>query len=447
MENKHTRKRLQLFIKITLNLVLVLSSEQFAVGGERNAEYTGKLNKDLFVNGDGFEPIIFKQTKAVRLKTEKKLPTNAIVNSGRLYDARSEKYAMLAALVELKDEPLNIYVDLNLNGTLEESERFHFETDKNNPNFLKLMLNIPLTSSFFRSFPLQLGYLKNFKNSRVANPNLNAAQKIILQSTEIFAIGKVQLSNREFAVKFEYRPKAGKITPDNGFLGIDADGNEEIDVERFSLESAKADQETIVFRVGKNYVSFAAVDLDKNLITMREHSPAEYKNLELAVGKQMPDFAFNDINGKPHKLSDYRGKHILLNFWTTWCVQCREDVPQLKKAAAKFSVYNFEIIGMNGYEPKPQNVAKFLRENKVNWTQARYDSIKEIIKALRITNFPVDILIDGDGKIVSLGRTEKGEASLEGEELFESLNNILPQNKSQNLRNRKLQTSEANATK
>ncbi len=52
----------------------------------------------------------------------------------------------------------------------------------------------------------------------------------------------------------------------------------------------------------------------------------------VAPGVQAPDFVLQDTGGKTHRLSDYRGKPVIINFWATWCPPCREEIPSMNRA-------------------------------------------------------------------------------------------------------------------
>ncbi|MFA7484588.1 MAG: TlpA disulfide reductase family protein, partial [Phycisphaerae bacterium] len=61
-------------------------------------------------------------------------------------------------------------------------------------------------------------------------------------------------------------------------------------------------------------------------------------------GKEAPDFALADLNGRQHRLSDYRGKQVLLIFWATWCPPCRAEIPDLIKLRNRFSEDELVIL-------------------------------------------------------------------------------------------------------
>ncbi|WP_338309732.1 TlpA disulfide reductase family protein, partial [Bradyrhizobium sp. TM233] len=62
---------------------------------------------------------------------------------------------------------------------------------------------------------------------------------------------------------------------------------------------------------------------------------------------KLPDLAFEDADGKPKKLSDFRGKTLLVNLWATWCVPCRKEMPALDELQGKLSGPNFEVVAIN----------------------------------------------------------------------------------------------------
>ncbi|WP_455377780.1 redoxin domain-containing protein [Petrachloros mirabilis] len=72
---------------------------------------------------------------------------------------------------------------------------------------------------------------------------------------------------------------------------------------------------------------------------------AKYDPLE--VGKPAPDFALYDINDKPYRLSDFRGKVVFLNFWATWCKPCREEMPSMEILNKNFEKEGLVILAVS----------------------------------------------------------------------------------------------------
>ena len=116
---------------------------------------------------------------------------------------------------------------------------------------------------------------------------------------------------------------------------------------------------------------------------------------------QLPDLAFEDADGNPKKLSDWRGKTVLLNLWATWCVPCRKEMPALDDLQARLGGKDFEVVAVNIDTRDPEKPKNFLKES--NLTRLSYftdqkakvfQDLKTIGKAL---GMPTSILIDANG--------------------------------------------------
>ena len=159
-------------------------------------------------------------------------------------------------------------------------------------------------------------------------------------------------------------------------------------------------------------------------VVLRSHPASEYQRIELQIGAEVPDFAFTDFDGKARKLSEFRGKYVLLDFWGSWCGPCVADIPHLKEAYEKYRSRRFEIIGMDE-DKELEKVKKFVAEKGMTWPQATTESIGELAKKrFRVTAYPTLVLLDPNGKIVSLSR--KDQMPLRGEKLLETLDKVLP---------------------
>lgn len=154
---------------------------------------------------------------------------------------------------------------------------------------------------------------------------------------------------------------------------------------------------------------------------MRRREADEYRRIELEIGKAMPDFAFVDFENKKRTLAEFRGKYLLVDFWGLWCVDCRREIPYQFEAYKKFRACGFEILGMDTDE-QTESVKAVLQKNGITWTQARFDSIKELVeKGYRIQEYPSAVLLGADGKVLILDRK-----LLSGNELLKTLDRILP---------------------
>ena len=116
---------------------------------------------------------------------------------------------------------------------------------------------------------------------------------------------------------------------------------------------------------------------------------------------RLPDLAFEDGAGKPRKLSDWRGRTLLVNLWATWCVPCRKEMPALEVLQTRLGGPNFEVVAINidtRDDEKPKN---FLRE--ANLTRLGYFSdqnakVFQDLKAVgRALGMPTSVLVDGQG--------------------------------------------------
>jgi len=102
--------------------------------------------------------------------------------------------------------------------------------------------------------------------------------------------------------------------------------------------------------------------IDDVLKTARTWGPA-YADWN---GKQAPDFTLPDINGKPHKLSDYRGKTVLIIFWATWCRPCLKEIPHLIELRNTTGEDKLAILAISN--ESPALVKRAAADFKINYT-------------------------------------------------------------------------------
>ncbi|WP_066049343.1 peroxiredoxin family protein [Robertmurraya korlensis] len=117
----------------------------------------------------------------------------------------------------------------------------------------------------------------------------------------------------------------------------------------------------------------------------------------LRVGEAAPDFELKTLEGKTVKLSDYRGKKVIVNFWATWCPPCKAEMPDIQKYYNDAGE-NVEILAVN-IDPQ-YDVQKFVREANVTFP-VLLDSKDEVNTLYRILTIPTTYFIDQDGIIRS----------------------------------------------
>ena len=114
-----------------------------------------------------------------------------------------------------------------------------------------------------------------------------------------------------------------------------------------------------------------------------------------------PEFALQDSDGKIVKLSDYKGKVVLLNFWATWCGPCKIEIPWFKEFETTYKNKNFAVLGVAMDDEGWEIVKPYIEQQKINY---RTLLGTEPVGALYggVDSLPTSFLIDRDGRIASV---------------------------------------------
>jgi thiol-disulfide isomerase/thioredoxin len=142
-----------------------------------------------------------------------------------------------------------------------------------------------------------------------------------------------------------------------------------------------------------------AVDLAR---TLKPLAHGEVAALTMASQPlRVPDLAFSDDAGKPRKLSEFRGRTLLVNLWATWCVPCRKEMPALDQLQAKLGGPKFEVIAINIDTRDPEKPKEFLKEAGLANLGYFHDNSAKVFQDLkaagRALGMPTSMLVDPSG--------------------------------------------------
>jgi peroxiredoxin/outer membrane lipoprotein-sorting protein len=155
--------------------------------------------------------------------------------------------------------------------------------------------------------------------------------------------------------------------------------NEEIPADRFKFDPGRYDEKVTTFR------------------------PLSMEQMQQRmVGRPAPDFSGEDLEGKSLKLSDYRGKVVLLDFWAIWCQYCLIGMPSIQKLADEYKDSEFVVLGINTDGPGAVRQAKrFLRDQKIEFRHLA-DPAGKVASDYRVNSFPTKILIGKQGRVQAI---------------------------------------------
>jgi thiol-disulfide isomerase/thioredoxin len=133
---------------------------------------------------------------------------------------------------------------------------------------------------------------------------------------------------------------------------------------------------------------------------MARHNSANAPRKGQLIGNAAPDFELQTLDGNNLKLSDLRGKAVLLNFWATYCGPCKVEMPWFVELQKEYGPQGFQIVGVAMDDASKEDISKFAKEMGVNYPiLLGKDSVADSYGGVNV--LPTTFFVDRGGKLLA----------------------------------------------
>jgi thiol-disulfide isomerase/thioredoxin len=117
--------------------------------------------------------------------------------------------------------------------------------------------------------------------------------------------------------------------------------------------------------------------------------------------RDVPDLTFKGADGKPHRLSEWHGKAVLLNLWATWCAPCKTEMPSLDRLQAKLGGDRFSVLTVSTDRTGPMEPAKFFAKQGIIHLDLYNDDTAEANVRMKAAGLPLTVILNDDGREIA----------------------------------------------
>ncbi|MDC0207424.1 TlpA family protein disulfide reductase [Nitrospinae bacterium] len=120
---------------------------------------------------------------------------------------------------------------------------------------------------------------------------------------------------------------------------------------------------------------------------------------QVKEGENAPNFTLKNLDGKEISLNQFRGKHVLINFWATWCGPCKIEMPSLEALYERFKDRNFVLLAISNDMFGANIVKPFVKAHNINFP-VLLDQRLKVSNTFGVVSLPTTFMIDPQGKII-----------------------------------------------
>ena len=137
--------------------------------------------------------------------------------------------------------------------------------------------------------------------------------------------------------------------------------------------------------------------------------------------QEVPEATFLDVDGAEHTLEPFLGRHVVLNFWATWCAPCRHEMPSLDALQAQLGGEHFAVVTVAVGRNPPQGIRRFFEEEGIENLPTYRDTSQQFARGMSVLGLPITVMLDPEGREIARLRGDADWASPEAVALVRAL--------------------------